>query len=76
MCEIYMGNSATLVEPLSAEQIEAMPLYEWDIAMVGDGNSRHLEFHGLLNKRFVTTGTVKKTEAGVEMEMDEVRHDT
>lgn len=36
MCEIYMGNSATLVEPLSAEQVEAMPLYEWDIAMIGD----------------------------------------
>ena len=36
MCEIYMGNSATLVEPLSAEQIEEMPLYEWDIAMIGD----------------------------------------
>ncbi len=36
MCEIYMGNSATLVEPLSAEQIEAMPLYEWDVAMIGD----------------------------------------
>jgi len=31
-----MGNSATLVEPLSAEQVEAMPLYEWDIAMIGD----------------------------------------
>lgn len=36
MCEIYIGNSGTLVEPLSTEQIDEMPIYEWDIATVGD----------------------------------------
>jgi acyl dehydratase len=36
MCEIYVANGASLVEPLSAEQIDSLPLYDWDIAKVGD----------------------------------------
>lgn len=36
MCEIYIGNSGTLTEPLSAEQIDELPIYAWDIATIGD----------------------------------------
>ncbi|MDQ6673229.1 MAG: MaoC family dehydratase [Chloroflexota bacterium] len=36
MCEIQLANGAPLVEPLSAEQIQGMPLYEWEIARIGD----------------------------------------
>ena len=35
MCEIYVA-SATVAEPLTPEQIDEMPLYEWEAARVGD----------------------------------------
>ncbi len=34
--QMHAGNGAPLVEPLSAEQIEGMPLYDWEIARIGD----------------------------------------
>jgi acyl dehydratase len=36
MCEIYVASAATLTEPLTPEQIEDMPLYEWEVANIGD----------------------------------------
>ena len=36
MCEIYVARSATLAEPLTPEQIDSMPMYEWEVANVGD----------------------------------------
>jgi acyl dehydratase len=36
MSEIYVAHSATPVEPLSAAQIDGMPLYDWEVARIGD----------------------------------------
>lgn len=36
MCEIYVARSAMLAEPLTPEQIDEMPMYEWEVASVGD----------------------------------------
>jgi acyl dehydratase len=36
MCEIYVAKSATLTEPLTPEQIDQLPMYEWDVARIGD----------------------------------------
>src|SRR5918911_201751 len=36
MCEIYVAKSAMLTEPLTPEQIDGMPMYEWDVATVGE----------------------------------------
>ena len=46
------------------------------IPMIRDRHGGHLEFCGLLDERVVAAGAVKQTEAGVEMEMNEIRHDT
>src|SRR5207253_10393639 len=63
---LHAGFLRGFIEAHRAEQI----------SMVGDGHGRHLEFRCLFYKRVVTTGAVKKAEAGVEMEMHEVRHKT
>lgn len=36
MGEIYVANGAALVEPPSAEQIDRMALYDWEVARIGD----------------------------------------
>jgi acyl dehydratase len=36
MTERHGATTSTLVEPLSAEQIDALPIYEWDVAEIGD----------------------------------------
>ncbi|MGI9146558.1 MAG: MaoC family dehydratase [Chloroflexota bacterium] len=36
MSEIDVADGALLVEPLSFEHIERMPLYEWEVARIGD----------------------------------------
>ena len=42
--------------------------------MIRNGDCRHLELRSRFHERVVITGAVEQAEAGMEMEMDEVRH--
>lgn len=36
MCEVYVARRAMLAEPVTPDQIDALPLYNWEVAAIGD----------------------------------------